>query len=151
MADGDRFRLDGEPGRRTASPFRQDVVEQHGIDAAEQQIAVRMDIVVVRHRLDAVLALGAEQDLVGDGAAERADVAAAQIGERAKTRRDRRRGRSAPRGTRSRESSTASAARRAGVSSMPLRPMSASPRSIDWSIDVNVIITNRGVRPGRAP
>ena len=37
------------------------------------------------------------------------------------------------------------AARRAGVSSMPLRPMSASPRAMDWSIDVKVMLTKLGV------
>jgi hypothetical protein len=37
---------------------------------------------------------------------------------------------------------TARAARRAGVSSIPLSPTSASSRSIDWSSDVNVIGMN---------
>ena len=46
-----------------------------------------MHVVVVRHRREAVLALGAQQDLVGDRAAERADALAAQIGERAEPRR----------------------------------------------------------------
>jgi hypothetical protein len=38
-------------------------------------------------------------------------------------------------------------ARRVAVSSMPLRPISASPRSIDWSIDENWTKTKLGVRP----
>src|SRR5205807_827746 len=36
---------------------------------------------------------------------------------------------------------------RVGVSSRPLRPMSASPRTIDCTIDVKVIVMNSGVRP----
>ena len=37
------------------------------------------------------------------------------------------------------------AARRAGVSSMPLKPISASPRSMDWSIDVKVMLMKLGL------
>ena len=65
------------------APFGEDVVEQHCVDAAEQQIAVRMHVVFVRHRPDAVVALGPQQDFVGDRPAERGDRPAAQIGERA--------------------------------------------------------------------
>src|SRR6185503_13057102 len=39
------------------------------------------------------------------------------------------------------------AARRAGVSSMPLKPISASPRSMDWSIDVKVMLIKLAWRP----
>ena len=43
-----------------------------------------MHVIVVRHGDDAVVALGRQQNLVGDRAAERADAPPAQIGERAK-------------------------------------------------------------------
>jgi hypothetical protein len=45
-----------------------------------------MHVVVVRDRLDAVLALGREQQLVRRRAAERCDAMAAQTGERTKAR-----------------------------------------------------------------
>ena len=41
----------------------------------------------------------------------------------------------------------ATAARRPGVSSMPLRPMSKSPRAADWSSEANATWTNCGVPP----
>src|SRR5918912_1458757 len=41
----------------------------------------------------------------------------------------------------------ASMARRAGVSSTPLMPMSKSPRCTDWSMSVNATCTNSGRRP----
>ena len=44
-----------------------------------------MHVVVVGHRRDAVLALGAEQDLVGDGPAERGYPAAGEVFERAES------------------------------------------------------------------
>ncbi len=46
-----------------------------------------MDVVIVRDRLDAEFALGAQQNLVGDRSCERADPPAAQIRERAEARR----------------------------------------------------------------
>ena len=70
------------PLHRPLAALGEHVVEQHGIDAAEHQIGVRMHVVVVRHGREAVLPLGAQQDLVGDRAAERADRLAAQVGER---------------------------------------------------------------------
>ena len=86
MPDRHRFRLDGEPGRRTATTFRQDIVEKDGIETPEQQIAVRMDVVVVRNRMNPMLALGAQQDFVRDGAAEGPDIPAPQVGQRPETR-----------------------------------------------------------------
>ena len=86
VADGDGVRLDREPRQRPQPPFGEDVVEQDGIDAPEHQIAVRVHVVVVRDRLDAVVALGPQQNLVRDRAAQRGDLAAAQIGERAEAR-----------------------------------------------------------------
>ena len=71
VADRDGLRLDREPGHRPMPALGEHVVEQHGVDASEHQIAVRMHVVFVRHGVQAVLALGAQQDLVGDRAAER--------------------------------------------------------------------------------
>ena len=42
---------------------------------------------------------------------------------------------------------TAIAERRAGVSSMPLSPISASPRATDWSIEAYWTTTNSGACP----
>ena len=82
MADRDRLRLDREAGHRAVAPLGEHVVEQHRVHAADHQVAVRMHVVVVRHDVQAVLALGAQQDLVRDGAAERAD-ASCRAGRRA--------------------------------------------------------------------
>ena len=86
MADGDGVRLNRETGQRPQPSFREHVIQQHGIDAPEHQIAVRMHIVVVRNRLDTVVPLGPQQNLVRDCSAQRADLASAQIGERAEAR-----------------------------------------------------------------
>ena len=69
----------------------------------------------------------ASSNVVGDRAAERGDAAAAQVGERAIAVERPRRARSGLRGIVVRRLA-ASVARRAGLSSMPLRPMSKSPR-----------------------
>ena len=82
MADRDRLRLDGEAGHRAVTPLGQHVVQQHGVDAPEHQIAVRMHVIVVRDRAQAVVALGAQQDVVRDRAAERGDAFPTQVGER---------------------------------------------------------------------
>jgi hypothetical protein len=64
------------------TPLGEHVVEQDGVDPAEHQIGERMDVVFVGERLEAVLLLRAQEDLIGDRAAERRDLAAAQIGQR---------------------------------------------------------------------
>ena len=46
-----RVRLDREAGIAPVPPLGEHVVEQHGVDAAEHQIAVRMHVVFVRDRL----------------------------------------------------------------------------------------------------
>ena len=101
VTHGDCLRLHGDAGHRLSPPLGQDVVEQHRVEPADQQVAVRMHVVVVRHRLEAVLALGAQQDFVRDRAAERADAAAREIGQRRGACPHRRRAPRAPRGTRS--------------------------------------------------
>ena len=103
VADRHGLRLNREPGHRAVTPLRQHVVEQHRIDASDHQIPVRVHVVVVGHGANAVLAFGAQQDLVGDRAAERRHRLAAQVGQRAEPRRVARRARSALRGTRSRD------------------------------------------------
>ncbi len=139
--------LNREAGHEPPPPLGEHVVEQHGVDAAEHEIAVRMHVVVVRRpprcRDRARRAGGCRTR-----SCRRAWRPCGRADRRACGSAARRRcARSGLRGTRSRESSATSAARRAGVSSMPLRPMSASPRAIDWSIDVNVIMHE----PRRAP
>ncbi len=75
-------RLDDEAGKDLSPAFRQDVVEQDGVEAAEHQVAVRMHVVVVRDGRQAMLAFGAQQDLVRDRAAQGTDPAASQVTER---------------------------------------------------------------------
>ena len=75
----DAVGLDGEPVDRLLAALGEHVVEQDAIDPAEHQIRVRVHVVVVGHRRDAVLALGPQQDLVGDGPAERGHPAAGEI------------------------------------------------------------------------
>ena len=47
VTDGDRLRLNRETCQSVPPPLRQHVVEQHGVDAPQQQIAVRMYVVLV--------------------------------------------------------------------------------------------------------
>ncbi len=86
MADGNALWLHGEAGHGLRAAERQDVVEQHGVDAAVHQVFVRMHVIVVRDRSDAVFGLGLQQDLVGDGAAKGGDTAAGQRGEAGEAR-----------------------------------------------------------------
>ena len=87
MADRDGLRLDGEAGHRAASPFRDHVVEQHRVQPADHQVAERMHIVLVRDDLEVLAGGRLQQDLVGDGAGQRADRLAAQVRERSRARR----------------------------------------------------------------
>ncbi len=87
MADRDALRLNDKSRQRAGATLGENIVEQHRVDAADHQIAVWMDVVVIRDRVDAELALGAQQYFVGDRAAQGADPPAAQIGERAPARR----------------------------------------------------------------
>ena len=73
-----------EPRLPAHDAVRQHVVEQHGIDPAEQQIAVGVDVVVVRHGHDTVLAFGGPEQFPGERGIQRGHPLAAQIGERAK-------------------------------------------------------------------
>ena len=57
VSDGDCLRLNREAGQRAPPPFGEHVVEQYRVDPAEQQVRVRMDVIVVRNRLEAVVAL----------------------------------------------------------------------------------------------
>ena len=63
------------------------LVEQHGVQTAEHEIAVWMHIVIVRDRLKTKLALGAEEDFKSDRATEGSDPPAPKVGEGAETRR----------------------------------------------------------------
>ena len=83
MADGHAVRLDDEAGHDLTAALGQHVVEQDGIEPPEQQIAVRVHVVVVRNGGQAVVAFGAQQDLVGDRPAEGADATAGEIGKSA--------------------------------------------------------------------
>ena len=64
MADRDALRLNDKSRQRAGATLGENIVEQHRIDAADHQIAVGMDVVVVGDRVDAELALGAQQYLV---------------------------------------------------------------------------------------
>ena len=83
VADRHRLELNLEAGHEPEPPLGEDVVEQDGVHASEHQIGVGMHVIVVRHRLHAATALGTQKDVVCDRAAERGDLVAAQIGERA--------------------------------------------------------------------
>jgi len=61
-------------------PLREHVVQQDRVHPADHQIAVRVDVVFVRHGVQAMLALRAQQDLVGDRPFERGHPLAAQVG-----------------------------------------------------------------------
>ena len=78
----DAARLDDESPDLLLEAFREDVVQEHRVDAAHHEIGIGMGVVLVRHRHHRVLACGAEQDFVGDRAGQRRDAAAAQVGER---------------------------------------------------------------------
>ena len=82
VADGHRIRLRDETALPPHGLLREHVVEQHGIHTPERQIAVRMHVIVVRHRHHAALGLRGEEDFVRDRAAQRGDAPAAEIGER---------------------------------------------------------------------
>ncbi len=86
VADGDGVRLNRETWQRPQPSFREDVIQQNGINSPEHQIAVGVHVVVVRNRLDTVVPLGPQKNLVRDRSAERADLASPQIRERAEAR-----------------------------------------------------------------
>ena len=87
VAHGDALGLNRKSRERAPATLGEDVVEQHGVQTADHEIAVRMHIVIVGDRLNAKVAFGAKQDFVGDRAAEGADPPAAKVGEGAETRR----------------------------------------------------------------
>jgi hypothetical protein len=87
VADRNRLRLNREPGHCPVAPLGEHVVEQHRVHAADHEVAVGMDVIFVRHHVQTVLAHPAQQDLVRDGAGERAHGLAPQIGERRETGR----------------------------------------------------------------
>ena len=86
MAHSDALRLNRKSLERATAALGENIVEQHGVQTANHQIAVRMHIVIIRDRLNAEFALGAEKDLIGDRTSEGADPPAAKIGEGAETR-----------------------------------------------------------------
>ena len=59
------------------------MIEQHRVDAADGQVGVRVHVVVVGHRLDAVRALRRGEQLPGQRPAQRRDLASGQILQRA--------------------------------------------------------------------
>ena len=86
MAHRDALRLDRKSRERTTTALGENVVEQHGVQTADHEIAVWMHIVIVRDRLKTKLALGAKEDFISDRATKGADTAAAQVGQGAKAR-----------------------------------------------------------------
>jgi len=102
---------------------------------AQHQIAVRMHVVLVRNRLDAVDPLRPEQQVVRDGAAERGDAVPAEIGQRCGSVRCR--STDAQYFTelviRNRECECGAPCHRV---STPLSPTSAAPRAMDWSSEL---------------
>ena len=133
VADGERVRAAcSRPAVAAHRAIGEHVVEQHGVDAAEQpdpNTDARR-----RRTTPAVMpcvALGVEQQVVGDRAAERGDALPLQIGERAIA---------VAIAVAHGEHFAELVVRNAGgqrlraapaMSSMPLRPMSKSPRFAD--------------------
>ena len=56
MADRDAARLDDKSLHLFLEAFSQHVVQEHRVDATDHEIRIRVRVVVVRHRHDAVLA-----------------------------------------------------------------------------------------------
>ena len=83
MADGDRTRLYHQPrGPQPAQgALRDDVVEEHGVDATRHQVRVGVHVVVVRHGDEADRIPGGDEDIVCHRGAERRHPPAAQPGE----------------------------------------------------------------------
>ena len=79
VPDRDRLGLNREAVHEATPAFGEDVVEQHRIDAAEHEVTVRMHVVLVRERPEAVIAFGAQEDVVRNRAAERRHAVAAQV------------------------------------------------------------------------
>jgi hypothetical protein len=73
------LRLNREPADHPPSPFGEDVVEEHRIDSAENEIAERMQIVFVGDRGQPIAALSLQQDFVSKGADERRNLLVPQI------------------------------------------------------------------------
>ncbi len=82
MADGDGLRLNGEARDEAVAALGEDVVQQHRVHAPDDQVAVRMDVILVRHGLDAVFASRPQKDVVRDGIPQRRHPVAPQIGQR---------------------------------------------------------------------
>ena len=87
MAYRNALRLDRKSGKHPPPTLGENVVQQHGVETADHEIAVRMHVVIVGDRLNAEVAFRAKQDFVGDRATEGADPPAAKVGEGAETRR----------------------------------------------------------------
>ena len=90
MAGANRAWLDGEAGHSPKGAIGQHVVQQDAVDTPEQQVAVRMHVVVVGHRPDAVGLLRVEQRLVCNRAREGRDGAPLQVGQATEPRAIRR-------------------------------------------------------------
>ena len=86
VADRDSPWLNLKARDEMPAAFGEDVVQHHRVNASEHQVAERVHIILVGDRLQPVVALGTQQDLVRDRAAERADLTASEVLERAKPR-----------------------------------------------------------------
>jgi hypothetical protein len=89
VAGRDRVRPRVQARYPTHAALGQHVIEQHGVHPTDRQVAVRMDVVVVRHRANAGEPFGLEQDVVRDRAPERGDAPAAEVRQRAMHRTSR--------------------------------------------------------------
>ena len=79
MSDGERRGLIDEPLVPAHAATGQNGVEHHGVHATQHQIAVRMHIILVGDRDDAVASLRVDEQVVGKRRAERRDAVAAEI------------------------------------------------------------------------
>ena len=82
VADAEVRILVHQPRVPAHAAVRQDRIQHHGVHAAERKIAVRMDVVFVGDRDETVLSLCGNENVVGEGGAERRHTAAAEVGER---------------------------------------------------------------------
>src|SRR5688572_25535376 len=82
MADTDRGRLIDQTGIPSDAALREDVIEQHGIDTTDGQIAVWMHVVFVGHGDEAVLLTSRREQVVGERRSQGGNAASGQVGKR---------------------------------------------------------------------
>ena len=68
MPDGDGLGLNGETGDRALPSFGEHMIQQDCVHPSKHQIGIRVHVILVRNGVNPMLALGAQENLVRDGA-----------------------------------------------------------------------------------